>query len=240
MIVTIAAITGFQVFWLRENYFKEKANLEFRSNVLFKETVRKLQAKKLNLDLVTDDSTANVRMKVMSSEDPDGFPRHPEQLTDVLNEVAITLNDSMRKTRVDFENRSNVIIRKSGHPQDSLMRIPGRGNVVISMNERFSRDSIDKAYWFERKGPPGEIFRFLYSVDSLQDSLRIQEIDSACRIAFKKEGLNVPIAIARTETKPQRERRLPDDLKMLNKITIGFAHPVTYEISIGNSFGYLL
>ena len=37
---------AFQVFWLRENYIKEKKDLEFRSNVVFKETVRKLQGKK--------------------------------------------------------------------------------------------------------------------------------------------------------------------------------------------------
>ena len=53
---------------------------------------------------------------------------------------------------------------------------------------------------FERKGPPGEIFRFLYSVDSLQDSLRVKEIDSACRIAFDKEGINVPISILRNSS----------------------------------------
>jgi hypothetical protein len=46
MAVPILIIAGFQVFWLRENYIKEKKNLEFRSSVVFKETVRKLQAKK--------------------------------------------------------------------------------------------------------------------------------------------------------------------------------------------------
>ena len=47
MAIPILIIAGFQVFWLHENYIKEKKNLEFRSNVVFKETVRKLQAKKL-------------------------------------------------------------------------------------------------------------------------------------------------------------------------------------------------
>ena len=43
MAIPILIIAGFQVFWLRENYIKEKKNLEFRSSVVFKETVRRLQ-----------------------------------------------------------------------------------------------------------------------------------------------------------------------------------------------------
>jgi hypothetical protein len=65
MAIPILIIAGFQVFWLRENYIKEKKNLEFRSNVVFKETVRKLQGKKLNLDKVFNDSTGKVRIDVM-------------------------------------------------------------------------------------------------------------------------------------------------------------------------------
>ena len=63
---------------------------------------------------------------------------------------------------------------------------PRRGNMIISSDEKFSKsvDSFQRAF-FERRGPKGEIFRFLYSIDSLQDSLRVKEIDSACRIALK-------------------------------------------------------
>ena len=68
MAIPILIIAGFQVFWLRENYVKEKKNLEFRSNVVFKETVRKLQAKKLNLDRVFTDSTGKVKIEVMNGE----------------------------------------------------------------------------------------------------------------------------------------------------------------------------
>ena len=233
MIIAIAAITGFQVFWLRESYVKEKKNLEFRSSVVFKETVRKLQAKKLNLDRVFNDSTGNVKIEVMDREIPPGFPGHPEeQLTNVLNDVTIQITDSLRNAGIDLEKRRNVILKREGLPKDSLMRfIPGKGNMVISMSE---------GGVFERKGPRGEFFRFLYNVDSLQDSLRVKEIDSACRIAFKKEGMNVPISISRNGGKMQREKVLSEELRMPNKVTIGFAHPVTYELSLGNTFGHLI
>ena len=73
--------------------------------------------------------------------------------------------------------------------------------MVFSMGESFTMDSLSQGVTFERKGPRGEFFRFLYNVDSLQDSLRVKEIDSATRIAFKKEGMNVPIYVSRNATK---------------------------------------
>ena len=233
MIIAIAAITGFQVFWLRESYKKEKKNLEFRSSVVFKETVRKLQAKKLNLDRVFNDSAGKVKIEVMDREIPLGFPGHPEEeLTNVLNDVTIQISDSLRNAGIDLEKRSNVILKREGLSKDSLLRlIPGKGNMVISMSE---------GGVFERKGPRGEFFRFLYNVDSLQDSLRVKEIDSACRIAFKKEGMNVPISISRNGGKMQREKVPSEELRLPNKVTIGFAHPVTYELSLGNTFGHLI
>ena len=221
---------------------KEKRNLEFRSNVVFKETVRKLQAKKLNLDRVFGDSTGNVKIEVMNEDIPSGFPGDPEeQLTNVLNDVTIRLNDSLRNATIDPKTRPNVLIKREGLPKDSLLRFSQRkGNMVISLSERVSRDSINRGISFERKGAPGEFVRFLYNVDSLQDSLRVKEIDSACRIAFNKEGMNVPISISRNATKLQRERFPPEDLRLPNKVTIGFAHPVTYELSLGHTSGHLI
>jgi len=235
MAVPILIIAGFQVFWLRENYIKEKNNLEFRSSVVFKETVRRLQAKKLNLDKVFNDSIGKIRVEVMNGEPIPGFPGHPEdEIANAINNVTIRVNDSLRNAGIDLENRPNVIIKNREIPGDSIRH--KKGNMVISMNESFSRtgDST-KDFMYERKGPPGEIFRFLYNVDSLQDSLRVKEIDSACRIAFDKEGMNVPISILKDTNVLRR-----DELRLPNKITIGFAHPVTYELSLGKTFGYLI
>ena len=235
MVIAIAVITGFQVFWLRENYFKEKKNLEFRSNVVFKETVRKLQSKKLNLDRVFSDSIGQIRVEMLEEGPmPVG---HPAELTDVLNDVTIRVTDSLN-SKIFLKN-PKTIIRKEKRPNDSSISYgPKRGNMLISMGESFSTDS-NRKYEFERRGPRGEILKFLYSVDSLQDSLKVKEIDSACRIAFNKEGLNVPICIFRNDNHVLRERVQLDDRATTNKVTIGFARPITYELSLGNSVGYL-
>jgi two-component system phosphate regulon sensor histidine kinase PhoR len=236
MVVAISAIAGFQAFWLRENYIKEKRDLEFKSNVVFKETVRKLQSKKLNLDKVFNDSTGKIRVEMINGRP---FPfGHPGELTNVLNDVTIRVTDSLSDGI--FLNKPKTIIRKGIRPTDSSVEYgPKRSNMIISMNETFSRDS-NRAIDFERRGPPAEIVRFLYSVDSLQDSLRVKEIDSACRLALKKEKIDVPIRITKNADIAWRERFPQEDPKSFNRVTIGFAHPVTYELSLGNSFGYLL
>ena len=240
MAIPILIIAGFQVFWLRENYIKEKKNLEFRSNVVFKETVRKLQGKKLNLDKVFNDSTDKIKVEVMNGEGMPGFPGHPEdEIANAINDVTIRVNDSLRNAGIDLENRPGVIIRNKELPGDSMRH--KKGNVIISMNESFSRTGdSNKNFTFERKGPPGEIFRFLYNVDSLQDSLRVREIDSACRIAFDKEGMNIAIFILKDTNVNRRDRVPQEETRIPNKITIGFAHPVTYELGLSKTFGYLI
>src|SRR6185503_19817690 len=145
--------TGFQVFWLRENYFKEKKNLEFRGNVVFKETVRTLQSKKLNLDKVFNDSTGQLRIEMMEGSSlPFG---HPAELTNVLNDVTFRVTDSLDKRII--LNTPKTILRKERRPKDSLIQgVPKRGNMIISMNESFSMDS-NRRFEFERKGPPDGI-----------------------------------------------------------------------------------
>ncbi|HET9744673.1 MAG TPA: HAMP domain-containing sensor histidine kinase [Chitinophagaceae bacterium] len=236
MVVAISAIAGFQIFWLRENYIREKRDLGFKSNVVFKETVRRLQSKKLNLDKVFNDSTGKIRIEMINDRP---FPiGHPGELTNVLNDVTIRVKDSLSDRL--FLNKPKTIVRKGIRTSDSSVEYgPKRGNLIISMNETFSRDS-NRTIEFERRGPPAEVIRFLYSVDSLQDSLKVKEIDSACRVAFKKEKIDVPITITKNTATAWPERLPQEDPKMLNKVTIGFAHPVTYELSLGNSFGYIM
>jgi two-component system phosphate regulon sensor histidine kinase PhoR len=240
MAVPIIIIAGFQVFWLHENYIKEKRNLEFRSNVVFKETVRKLQAKKLKLDKVFEDSTSKVRVKVMNGESMPMFPGHPEdEIANAINDVTIQVNDSLRNAMIDLERRPGVIIRNRELAGDSMKR--RNGNMIISMSESFSKsEDSTKDFVFERKGPPGEIFKFLYKVDSLQDSLRVNEIDSACRVAFDNEGMNIPFSILKDTIISHRDRFPADELRMPNRIRIGFAHPATYELRLGNTVGYLV
>jgi two-component system phosphate regulon sensor histidine kinase PhoR len=50
MVLAIMAITGFQGYWLKNNYDREKQNLDIKTNAAFRQTILKLQSSKLKLD----------------------------------------------------------------------------------------------------------------------------------------------------------------------------------------------
>ncbi len=58
MVLTIAAIGAFQASWLRKNYLEEKRIFTIHSNMLFRETIFRLQASRLHLD-----TSFNVRVQ---------------------------------------------------------------------------------------------------------------------------------------------------------------------------------
>ena len=50
MVVAILGITGFQLYWLKNNYDREKETLQLQTRQAFRQTVVQLQASKLHLD----------------------------------------------------------------------------------------------------------------------------------------------------------------------------------------------
>jgi len=187
----------------------------------FRETILQLQVAKLNLDGVTwnGKDSSKGKMKIVMHE-KDG-----EQM-------------SVRfKPKEEIVSTINVI---RGKLKDSLKANPGgkKGTVTISMNNTSVNSSGDSIK-FDRhiQGPAGRgdrIFSLLYGVDSLQDSLRLTEIDSAYAKALKEEKLNIPFSITKTDS-----ASISDEPAM-NEVTVGFANPVTYKLQLGNTFPYLI
>src|SRR5205823_10477335 len=79
-----------------------------------------------------------------------------------------------------------------------------------------------------------KFFRFLYGVDSLQDSLKIPEIATVYQKMLNQEALRIPFTI-RHMGKP-----VEDDGVDFSDVTVGFAHPITYHLELGNTFPYLV
>src|SRR5690349_15567578 len=50
MIITTLVIAGFQLYWLYDNYSREKRSLSIRTNMALRESVFELQAMKLKLN----------------------------------------------------------------------------------------------------------------------------------------------------------------------------------------------
>lgn len=219
MFISILGIAAFQVYWLQQNYEREKKALDIRTEMLFRETVMRLQVAKLKLDGVNFDSTRKdgVRIIVKNDRNDRIHIRPREGMISTINVIREKLNDSARRG----------------------LAKPKKG-MVISMeaNSSFTdeNDSIktDLAFPERIPGPGNHMFNFLYGVDSLQDTLRIKEIDSAYLLALKKQQLNIPFSIIRKEKTEEAEN------PKFSTVTIGLAHPVSYTLQLGNTFPYLI
>jgi two-component system, OmpR family, phosphate regulon sensor histidine kinase PhoR len=215
MCITILVITGFQIYWLKYNYEREKRSLEIKTNMAFRRTIRELQASKLRLDPRYD----SIRGKVVLVQE------FPEKRT-----VRVKLSP-----KEDVLEMANMLRQKIADSTitDSGFRptfIPIDKNTIYYENE--IGDSSRKQIFLNRRTE--KIFQFLYGVDSLQDSIRIKEIVPAFSRALKKENAEVPFSIIRIENATLR------DEPAFNETTIGFAHPVMYKLNLGNTLPYLL
>ncbi|MBL7738375.1 MAG: HAMP domain-containing histidine kinase [Chitinophagaceae bacterium] len=54
--ITILGITGFQLYWLKNNYDRERTALELQTNASFRQTIMKLQAAKMKLEAMVFES----------------------------------------------------------------------------------------------------------------------------------------------------------------------------------------
>ena len=210
MLITIIVIIGFQVYWLKDNYNREKRTMEIRTGVAFQETIRQLQMSKLKLPktfMRVPGGKAN--SKVLTDEDFVDINNSNSKPRSQIITMVNTLRNSVNK---DSSLRSAVII---------TTRKGGQMNFNNTIKLRSSIDSNNHA------------FNILYGVDSLQDSLRLPEIIRSYSAALKKENLDIPFMVTRSDSVEINEDELLD-------VTVGFAHPVTYHLSHGNTASYLI
>jgi two-component system phosphate regulon sensor histidine kinase PhoR len=97
MTLTILAITGFQLYWLKQAYEREERTLEIRMNMTFRETVQNLQASKIKWDMIPDSLGGMeqrmgpaVRMRMRSGE-------KVTRMTNVLMERVIDTTIAVRR-----------------------------------------------------------------------------------------------------------------------------------------------
>ncbi len=220
-------ITGFQAYWLKNNYDREKSSLTITANVEFQKTVRRLQALKLKLkDPFPDDSIRHSRMKVFINDD---VPNHDGLRVRILpKEEVITMVNSVRDKL-----------------KDSLINNPKINSaVIVSMDKKsivHRADSIPRK--FEENVNlkyDDKIFQFLYGVDSLQDSLKLSEIKTAYSKTLKQANLNLPFDVLKSDAAPLNTASWHKDESDISEVTVGFVHPITYRLEIGNVFPYIV
>jgi two-component system phosphate regulon sensor histidine kinase PhoR len=210
--ITLLVITCFQAYWLRNNYKDEKRSLQIQTNLHFQETMKRMQVAKLKLKFIPRDSTKKGPAKIIINEE---LPHRGGETRVVPDEefVVDVMKDKLR---------------------DSLNYRRLNSTVVVSMDRKnaiYRGDSFPGK--FEKMN--GDIVQFLYGVDSLQDSLKIPEITKAYAKTLAEQKLDVPFAVTRTDTVLLHDGK-PD----MSAVIVGFAHPITYRLELGNVFPYVI
>jgi two-component system phosphate regulon sensor histidine kinase PhoR len=216
MILAILAITGFQVFWLWQQYGREQKLLDTKSDMLFRESVFSLQAEKLKLEEPGKKDTSRPQIQItLKSSNADGEIFDTAGNKNVINYVNII------REKVSDSNRS-------------------KKSMIISMDDSrviYRGDSLqpNQTMDWEGKNNGGKVFQFLYGLDSLQDSLTIKEVENSFAARLATEKMNIPFTIDRKEI-AGRQMSVP----AMHEVTVGFAHPISFRMIPGNTFPYLL
>lgn len=230
--LTVLVIGGFQGYWLKDSYSREKKTLQQRTNFHFRESLMKLQASAFRIQDLENDSSGRLDFDFTGKKGQkitikvgDG-----EAVAGMVNALGKRVGDSIRKlhtvssTIVLSDEKNNIIIRK-----DSTRQV-GPGDQGAGL------------------------LRFLYRIDSLQDTLSLPSIDSAFAATLKREKINVPFSIRQDTTTPARinremNRPLPPFQPRMgmagpdhedHRVTLGITNPRTYELVLGNTLPYLL
>lgn len=225
MFITIAGIIAFQFYWLRENYGREEKTLALKTEVAFRETMNKLQAKKLKLENID-------RFFV------DGDPGVPKRI--FIPDKGRDTFDIQIPRKEEIVSMVNVV---KNNLRDSLIPHPDtKGGMVISM-EKSSVPNFPESIKLTTKSFPGrrghddrsDVFlRFLSGVDSLQDSVRIKDIEVAYKKVLVDQKIDIPFSVLRLDSVSTEQPPLPTD------VSIGIFHPITYRLQSGSNIPYLL
>jgi two-component system, OmpR family, phosphate regulon sensor histidine kinase PhoR len=205
MLLTILVIVGFQGYWLRDNYNREKQNLDIKTNAAFRQTILRLQASKFQIDAVSvnyDSSNASVKVK----NPPPDKPRQPASVMRIRTRKSdpdLTINYSRKEPTITIANLIQERMREIDIP-DSISH--AFGQVVLSGVKDTLRkvtDSLQKYLKLPLKGLIGNL-----SIDE-NDSIDPSKIK---HVKLERAGVNkatknrVTISYSESEEMPEETR----------------------------------
>jgi len=254
--VVMLAITGFQVYWLKDNYNRERKAVEVRANSLFRETVRDVQdsiwQKKLQQVLKdTSSARAGLKRKALDRSIKLGSPGQPSPVR-VLNLLG-KLDDSVRRSKkgkreiyISLNEKTAFSDRDSAGKLlfsfDSMNRkdidevvVVGYGQSQKNMDSLKLREramdnrQINTIFIDDKKGD-----RYRIRIDSLfHDSIPVDHLTDVFAKTLSAQKLDVPFTILRLPEEIHGEgdffRRPPS-----------FDSFLGYKLQLGNAFSYLI
>jgi two-component system, OmpR family, phosphate regulon sensor histidine kinase PhoR len=133
MVMTILVISLFQLYWLRKNYREEKQLFSVRTNLLFRETIMRLQASKLHLD-----SNINIRV-----QDKEGIVTMTNILQDKIKDSTSQPNKMRAAMVITVKSSGENKLRHDSNVQYQFRRTQPGGPVFdFLMGVDSLRDSI--------------------------------------------------------------------------------------------------
>jgi len=146
----------------------------------------------------------------------------------------------------DSSSPTKVFIQQE-FPGRQVRMKPGPDQKVINMVDILTKrvkDSTGRALIirgsdtmrFSNKsftGKRNRLMQFLFDVDSVQDSIKVAELQTAYAKKLHEQNIAVPFIVKRIPTVEREEPRF-------NQVTLGFSKPITYELSLGNTAPFLL
>ena len=207
MVLTIVAIAAFQYYWLEKAYDRERRTLERQTNMLFRETVGHLQAFKLKIDRMNDSSRV----------------------------IRVTTGDSMSRPVRAFNQKvvtmMNTMVQK--YKDSGQARILHDSSGTFLVTESNTPDTIQMFKRNASFNKRDRLMQFLFDVDSMQDSIKVKELELAYAKRLEEQNIDIPFRVSRVKTRDSRE-------PVYNEVTLGFQNPITYRLDIENTTGFLL
>ncbi len=148
------------------------------------------------------------------------------------------MGDSSASTRVFIERelpeRKITIKRSSDQKVVNMVDILTK-KIKDSSSQAFIIRGSDTMRFSNKalSGRRNRLMQFLFDVDSLQDSVRVRELQAAYVKKLEEQNINIPFSIYRV---PTIEREEP----VYNEVTLGFSNPITYKLELGNTVAFLL
>ena len=148
------------------------------------------------------------------------------------------------KLKLDrFSDTTRTLTVMPQHQRDSdvkpatpQQKIEGMVDVVMNKIRDTSGKTVNYDSLFKtfpgRRDRRDRMLQFLFDIDSLQDSIRIVELDSAYQKHLDDQNLDVDFTINRVAT---RETKQP----VFNEVTLGFRNPVTYRLQVHNKNAFI-
>jgi len=212
MLLAIVAIVAFQSYWLRNNFIEEEENLSFRTNVLFREAMQRVQADKMHLD-------TNVDVRFRTKYNAAG-------VLDIMRKRAV--GDTLKRKR---PSSPEIIIT-----QNSKVRFFADSAVRL-----VKPDSLDLVHVGKLSAPRGARFiQVLRDVESIYDSITVEDLTTRYASLLKEENIDLGFAITkRKAAEGERDQFLPPPEER-NEITLGFKKPVTFRVDLEDTTWYAI